>query len=321
VGVPRELCASILDRINGLHPSTATRFDYFYWGTYHFFKAKTPNGGYMGNVYATRLAPVFGLLILAILICMPNPAEAHHAGDHAVTIHTNNTWGQCAIVLDASLTQSEFGDFVKELAPMLYFRPMSGAKPLGKSRYEISYELWKTAPIQDYEGKWNNTFSHPNADHWLTADDHTLSFPVPRARMGITDDIDAEIFYAPSGANYSFFGLAMKYAIPNDPETGWAFSLRPSYSTLRGVADMSYDSLAVDALASKDMGFFRPYVGGTFLYGWAAETTSKVALNNETVPKMELIVGSEFNWKYLSMALEADIGIINMYSVKLGVSF
>ena len=271
---------------------------------------------------AIRFAPIFGLLVLAILVSTSNPVEAHHTDDHAVTLHVNDTWSQCAIVLDPSLTQSEFRDFVHELAPMLYFRPMAGAKPLGKYNFEISFELWKTAPIQDYAGKWNNTFSHPNAHHWLTGDDHTLGFPVPRVRMGITDEVDAEVYYsASSGANYSFFGLAMKYGILNDPETGWTFAIRPSYSTLLGVDDMSYASLAVDALASRDVGLFRPYVGAAFLYGGASETTSKVNLNDEAAKAMEWIVGSEFNWGYLSMALEADIGVINMYSVKIGASF
>lgn len=272
--------------------------------------------------YTIRFASVFGILIFVILVCLPNPVEAHHTGEHAVTLHINNKWKECAIVLDPSLTQSEFGDFVKEVGPILYFRPMAGAKPLGKFRFEISFELWKTAPLQDYAGKWNNTFSHPDANHWLTGDDHTLSFPVPRVRMGITDKVDAEIFYTKSpGANYSFIGLAMKYAIHNNPETGWAFSIRPGYSALLGVDDMSYDSLAVDMLASKDIGLFRPYTGANFSYARASETTSKVNLNDETVNAMKWLVGSEFNWKYLSMALEADIGIINMYSAKFGVSF
>lgn len=270
---------------------------------------------------AIKCALAFSLLVFAALVGMPRPAEAHHTGDHAVTLHVNDTWSQCAIVLDPSLTQSEFHDFVNEVAPMLYFRPMAGAKPLGKFNFEISFELWKTGPIQDHAGKWNNTFSHPDADHWLTADDHTLSFAVPRVRMGMTDAIDAEIFYAPSGANYSFLGLAMKYAVLNDAETGWGFAVRPSYSVLRGVDDMSYDSVAVDALASKDVGLFRPYAGAALLYGRAAETTSKVNLSNETATALEWIVGSEFNWKHLGMALEADIGTINMYSVKLGVTF
>lgn len=271
---------------------------------------------------AMRSAPIFSLLILAVLICMPRQAEAHHTGDHAVTLHVNNTWTQCALVLDPSLTQSEFHDFVNELAPILYFRPMAGAKPLGKFNFEVSFELWKTGPIEDYKGKWNNTFSHPHADHYLTSDDHTIGFPVPRVRMGITDKLDGEMYYSSSsGANYSFFGLAMKYEVLNNPETGWAFAVRPSYSTLLGVADMSYDSLAVDALTSKDIGLFRPYAGATLLYGKAAETTSKVDLNNEIAKEMVWMVGSEFNWKHLSLALEADFGILNMYSLKLGVTF
>lgn len=263
----------------------------------------------------------FGLVVFVTLVCTPKSAEAHHTGDHAVTLHVNNTWKECALVLDPSLTQSEFGDFVDEVAPMLYFRPMAGAKSLGKPRYEISLEFWKTAPIQDYAGKWNNTFSHPGADHYLTGNDHTLVFPVPRVRMGVTDDVDAEIYYTSSGANYSFFGLAMKYTVHNSPGGGWDFAIRPSYSTLLGVADMTYRSLAIDALASRNIGSFRPYVGATYLYGRASETTSKVNLNSETANALQWMVGSEYSWKHLRMALEADLGIVRMYSIKFGLSF
>lgn len=269
-----------------------------------------------------RFIQLLSPLAFAILVFIPCPAEAHHDGDHAVTLHVNNTWSQCAMVIDPSLTQSEFHDFVKEAAPMLYFRPMAGAKPLGKFTFDLSLEYWKTTPIQDYAGKWNNTFTHPTADHWLTGDDHTLFFYVPRARMGITDSIDAEIYYAPApGANYSFFGLAMKYAILNNPETGWGFAVRPTYSKLLGVADISYDSVAVDALASKDIGLFRPYGGAALLYGQGAETTSKVNLSNESTTALQWIIGSEFNYKHFSSSLEADFGAVNMYALKFGVSF
>lgn len=94
-------------------------------------------------------------------------------------------------------------------------------------------------------------------------------------RMGITDEVDAEIYYTSSGANYSFFGLAIKYIIHNDPGSGWNFAVRPSYSTLLGVADMTYRSLAIDALASRNIGSLRPYVGATYLYGRASENYRK----------------------------------------------
>ncbi|MDH4184160.1 MAG: hypothetical protein OEV92_08060 [Nitrospinota bacterium] len=225
------------------------------------------------------------------------------------------------MVIDPSLTQSEFNGFVKEVAPMLYFRPMAGAKPLGEFKFEVSIELWKTGPLQDYAGKWNNTFSHQDSEHWLTDEDHRLNFPVPRARMGITNKMDAEIFYAPSPANYKFFGLAVKYAVLTETETGWDFAVRPSYSTLLGVADVAYDSLAVDALASTQLGLFRPYLGATAIYGKGSETTSKVNLNDVSVTQLELSGGVGFNWKYLSMALEANLGVINVYSFKLGATF
>jgi hypothetical protein len=268
-----------------------------------------------------RISTTSGLLIFAFLACGQGTAEAHHTADHSVVLHVNNTWPQCAIVFDPSLTQSEFHDFIQEVAPMLYFRPMAGAKPLGKFKFDIGLETWKTSPIQDWTGKWNNTFSHPNAQHWLTGDDHTLNFPVSNVRMGMTDKVDVEAYYSSSAANYTFWGLAMKFPIVEGGDSGWDFAVRPGYSGLLGVADMTYQSLAFDALASKDFGLFRPYLGATFLYGMAAETTTKVSLNNETATAFQWIIGAQLNWHYLSTALEADFGVVNMYSLKFGVSF
>lgn len=91
--------------------------------------------------------------------------------------------------------------------------------------------------------------------------------------------------------------------------------------TLLGVADMTYKGLAVDVVAGRSVGSFRPYLGATLLNGRASETTSKVNLNNETAKAWQWLVGSEYNWKRLSMALEADFGVIKTYSVKFGVSF
>ena len=39
---------------------------------------------------------------------------AHHTGEHAVTLNTNDKWDECAIVLDHSLTQCDFKAYVAE---------------------------------------------------------------------------------------------------------------------------------------------------------------------------------------------------------------
>lgn len=107
-----------------------------------------------------------------------------------MVLHTNNKWDDCAIVLDPSLTLDEWKTFSRDLASIIYFKPTTGAKPLGRGRFDVRVELSVTEPLKDYNGSWNNTFSHPTADHWLTGDNHRLALPVFTARYGVTEKVD-----------------------------------------------------------------------------------------------------------------------------------
>lgn len=267
-----------------------------------------------------KLLFVSALALCQVLITL-STGFAHHTGEHEVMLHTNNEWEDCAIVLDPSLTQSEFDAFIGEVSELQYFRPLAGAKPLGKFNFDITVEQ-RSAKIDDWEPKWNNTFSHPDHHHTLTGDDHVLSVPGLRGRMGITDRMDVELFltFNPN-SNYGFTGVAVKYALVNDPASKWGAAVRGSYMTLLGVDDMKLNQVAADFVVSRDIWYFRPYVGGAAALSHGVETTDKVDLSNVTEFSPMALIGTQFVWKYLSAGIEHSFGRLSTTSFKIGATF
>ncbi|MDH4228160.1 MAG: hypothetical protein OEW11_00250 [Nitrospirota bacterium] len=266
---------------------------------------------------------LFGFPILSLLfgLMWAGNGEAHHVGDHAVVLHTNTQWDDCAIVLDPSLTLNEWKTFSRDLASIIYFKPTTGAKPLGKGRFDVGLEQATTAPLKDYNGSWNNTFSHPSADHWLTGDNHRLSIPVITGRYGVTEKLDMGLLFTDNwNTNYGWVGFDVKYVFHQDRSRGLYYAARWSTVVLTGVQDMDYYQGATDLLISRDVGRFTPYAGVTGTYSVAKEETDKVDLIQQRSTATEGILGTQFHWRHLSMSAEVDFARINMYTLKIGVA-
>jgi hypothetical protein len=76
-----------------------------------------------------------------------------------------------------------------------------------------------------------------------------------------------------------------------------------------------------DVIGSRDLGMFTPYVGLTAAYYSASETTSKVDLDGANGLAFQALVGTQFQWKALSIAAEYDVARLNMFSLKVGTAF
>ena len=243
------------------------------------------------------------------------------ADDVDEPVHTNDRWEECAMDISPNLTSGQWKQFNKNFSSILYFKPMSGAKPLGKGKIDLSIEISRTK-IDEHDGAWTNTFSHPEGDHYLADDSHMLKLPVLTARMGITNELDAGLTYTKApGSNYSWAGLDAKYVFHQEKQRGISVATRLSTVVLMGVEDFDYYLAGVDLLASKEIGMFTPYAGVTGIVSSANETTDEVNLERNTLASVEAIIGSQFQWKYLSLAAEADIARANTYSVKIGAIF
>ena len=107
----------------------------------------------------TSLTAAAGLAVALI------PAIAVAQSDRP-QLHINTRWKECSFQLDPDLSAAEWKQFTREAGLVAYFRPLTDARPMGKGAFEVSLLQWKTG-IDDREGAWNDTFVHPDADHWL----------------------------------------------------------------------------------------------------------------------------------------------------------
>lgn len=55
----------------------------------------------------------------------------------AQVLHVNDEWESCAMVIDPSLTQESWHQFVSEVGLVTYFRPLASARPLGAKNFEF----------------------------------------------------------------------------------------------------------------------------------------------------------------------------------------
>lgn len=237
---------------------------------------------------------------------------------HNVKLHVNDRWDDCALVLDASLTQSAFKKFTKQVGNIIYFHPLTSAKPLGVKNYDIGLAMGYS-PIDDTDPAWNDTFSHPDSTHWLG---DAISYPYLQARMGVTDRFDIGAYITKSfSANYGFLGVDIKYTFLNDTEQGLAVAVRASMVTLLGVEDMNLNVYGLDVLVSKDVSRFTPYLGLSGLLASGKETTSKVDLETENVLGVQGIIGATTYLSIVQLKTELNIAEVTTFSLQVGFGF
>ena len=238
----------------------------------------------------------------------------------AQKLHVNDRWDECSFVLDPSLTQEAWHQFIREAGLVIYFRPLTSAKPLGVKNFEISLLNWGTT-IDDADAAWNDTFSHPDSTHTLF-DGNALLIPGLMFRVGVTDRIDIGTYFTKNpSANYGFYGGQVQYNVLNDSKKNLAAAVRFSFIKMFGPEDLNASVYGLDILASKDFSRFSPYVGVSGYLSRAQETTSKVNLENENVFGLQGMVGIAVNISVLRIGGEINFAKVPGYSFKVGFAF
>lgn len=267
-------------------------------------------------------------LATAALVLLQTSVYAHdgHGGDPNVKLHVNPKWDECSFQLDPSLTQKQWHQFTKEAALVVYFRPLTDAKPMGAGNYEFSLLRWDTK-VDETTGAWNNTFVHPDSMHWLT-EGEPLGIPGLTFRAGITSKIDIGAYWTKSpGANYGFWGGQVQYNVINDLQKQRAASARFSFVSLYGPKYLDVTIYGLDLVASKKYTIFSkwasvsPYAGVSTYLSSSHEKTSAVDLNDENILGVQGMVGAVTQISIARIAAEYNFAKINSFSIKLGVAF
>jgi hypothetical protein len=245
---------------------------------------------------------------------------------HNEPLHVSNRWKECSFQLDPSLTQHEWHEFTQEAGMVASFRPLVSAKALGVGRFEVSLLQWKTG-IDETKGAWNNTFVHPNEEHYLVGGKE-LPFPGLQARVGLTKKLDAGVYWSMRpGANYGFIGGQLQYNFLQAERHKFDVSSRLGFNTLFGPEDLNITIYSFDLLASKKFNLYKnwlsfsPYIGASAYLSSAHEKTHRVSLKDENIIGSQLLLGGVLGISNFTMACEFNKAIVNTWSIKFGYSF
>ncbi len=231
-------------------------------------------------------------------------------------LHVNDRWDNCAIVIDPSLTQQAWHQFVSEVGVVTYFRPLASARPLGAKHIELGLLQWATR-INDADPAWNDTFSHPDSLHWLK-DGKELPIPGLMLRVGVSERVDVGAYVTKSiGANYGMIGGEVQYNLLEDRPRGLAAAARLSGNKLVGPEDLSASVYGVDLLMSKDVSILSPYAGISGYLSRGQVHTSKVSLDDENVFGVQGMAGVAARISVLRLGAEVYLARVPGYSFKI----
>jgi hypothetical protein len=266
------------------------------------------------------------LTLLSLCTVVAANAQPNQGADKDVELHINPRWKECSFQLDASLTQSAWKEFTKEAGPVIYFRSLTDAKPMGSGNFEISVLQWNTA-FDDTKPAWNDTFVHPDATHWLK-DGSQLPIPGLTFRAGITDKLDAAVFWTKSiGANYGFYGTQLQYNLINNQERKLSGSVRGSFVSVYGPDDVAFTAYGVDIVASKEFEIHEkwltvaPYISASCYLTASREKSEVVELENEQYIGVQTSAGVVAKIRCARIAVEYNAATVNTVSFKIGAAF
>jgi len=219
------------------------------------------------------------------------------------------------MVIDPSLSQSQWHKFVKEAGAILSFKSLASANTLGKMNFNIKIDNGYT-PVDQHDLAWINTFTHPDENCPLG---DVISFPTIRASMGITDNMDIGGYWTVApGANYGAMGGEFKYEFLQESEKLPAAVTRASVSILTGVPDFNLNIYSVDLMASKKIAIFTPYIGIRMSMVIGTETTSKVDLDRESVSITQGYAGLVYSIWMIDLAAEYNVSSVNTLAFAIG---
>jgi hypothetical protein len=242
-----------------------------------------------------------------------------HGGDEAgaAPLHVGTAYKSCYFDLHPELTQKQFRTFTREGAMVVRFEQMAAPDALGSGSWSFSIGQSAT-PIDDRKGAWNNTFSHPESDHYLG---DVQQIPRLSARYGLNERVDLGLWGTVNPqANYGFVGADAKLSLV-DSHFGtlpYHVAVRPSVTSVIGPKELWFGNAGLDVTAGVTVAGLSPYVGVGGTLGAAVETSRDVSLDPAITVTPVAVTGLAYHIWHVHLAAEATFSTVSTYGMVVG---
>ncbi len=266
-----------------------------------------------------RQLPIVISTVALVAILAPASVDAQAPDTSRPILHVDDAYKSCFFDLHPELTRGEFKEFAAELGSILRFRQLGDTTTLGKGRVEVSLQYTSTS-VDDSKGAWNNTMSHPAADHYLGS---SIAIPRLAARVGVSDRVELGVFgtFNPQ-ANYGAVGVDAKIALLRQGSgLPVSVSIRPSFSSLVGPSEVWAGNASIDLSVGRAFGPVSPYVGFVTSASLAVERSADVDLRPVTADDSLAYAGLSYSWRRLVVSAEVEKGREVSYAFRIGTRF
>lgn len=257
--------------------------------------------------------------VALVTILVPSSASAQGVSDSRPPLHVNTAYRSCFFQLHPELTREEFKEFAGEVGLVLRFRQMDEPRPSRRGVFEVGAQFTNT-PIDDTKGAWNNTMSHPAADHYLG---EAVALPGLVVRAGLSDRVALGAWgtFAPN-ANYGIAGIDSQILVlKQGPSHPVSLSVRPSISSLIGPSDVWAGNASIDVVVGRTFGAASSYVGFATSASGAIERSTAVDLRPVVATDSLAYVGLSYALGRTVVAAEVEKGRLVSYAVRIGRRF
>lgn len=208
-----------------------------------------------------------------------------------------------------NLAQGEFRLLSEDLGAALSYKALAPAEPLGITGFDIGIEM--TATSLEHSTLFDKASNGSGFD--------TLPVPKLHVHKGLPLNFDVGAFYsAVPDSNIKLLGAELRYAFIEGGVALPALALRGTYTKLSGVDQLDLNTRGLELTISKGLAMFTPYAGIGKV--WTTSTPNGIAyLTEESFSQNKLLVGGNFNFGLMNLALEGDkTGDATSYGLKLG---
>ncbi len=266
------------------------------------------------------------LLRLFLLLLGLTPLLAHAHGDQQIDssqrtdrpeLHVAYDYDNCYIDLHPELTRRQMRQLVREFGSGYAFTSMSGPRTLGPRGVDVGVALRMTS-IDDTDGAWNHSWTHPGEDHWLGP----VRLPILQARVGLSERTDLEAMFSFGGSNWGIGGLGLRFAVLGvGGKVPVDVSIRPGLQFVYGGPELLIAIAGVDGVVGKTFGPITPYGSAGVATALGIERTDEVDHGQQLTLTPRVGVGAELALGPARIAVEGVASDVAALNIKVGAAF